>query len=167
MLRRDLKNLISIIIAISIFIYPNVAIDMLFLYTVIDCFGNKLDFIIHHLIVMLIYYQYKTINFENEDLTYMISSLIKPEISTIPLQLMNLMKYYGYDKNIFYNITKIAFFTTFVYFRIIDYPIIYYFDVEFNRIIIKYDLYIISDIIFYSFYTLNLYWLLMIIKKLM
>jgi hypothetical protein len=164
--RKYILNIFSFLIALylsSSLLFNNMniknGINCLMLYVIVDCYKNKWHIVLHHLIVLSFYIL--GINISDKDYMFLAFILIKVEISTVFLQLLNITKNIniGYLKYIL----QILFLVTFVYYRLIDFPINSIFNKEFIEILIKYNIYNIFIFIFTIFYILNLYWLKLII----
>ena len=162
---RNTPKLTSLLIACYAFFYPSSSVDAIALYALFDCYNNKFDMILHHLIVLYIYFLYKTVDFSPDDLSYLTHQMIKPEFSTIPLQLINLMKYYQFDSGVVYNFLQVSFVLSFTYYRVLDYPYFVLFDLHFRDIVYEYKIYKHIVVIFVTFYVLNLYWFFLILRK--
>ena len=162
---RDFLNLCSLFIALFSFIYPEHIVDIIALYSLIDCYKNRIDMITHHIIVLYMYYLSKRVNFISDDKYYLICQLIKHEFSTLPLQIMKLMKKLGKDKGLIYKINQILFVFIFTYIRVINYPYQYLCNKDLHLIFNKYSIEYESFGIFITFYVLNLYWFKLILDK--
>lgn len=140
------------------------------LYIVIDCLFSKIDMIIHHLIVIFIIIIGNLHNIKGDDFIKMSYFLFRPEISTLPLKIIDLCNILDIERKfkygkIFKDIIQIIFVIFFIYFRIIDYPLLYFYNKDFNKIVNKYNVNYATNIIIPSFFILNLYWLSLIYKK--
>ena len=133
------------------------ALDLLF-------FNKKIDIIIHHVIVMCMFSIHYFLHFNDEDYAKMFRIIILVEISNVFLLLGQLI-----DKKykILKQIINILFIATFFYYRIYFYFI---HCIPNNAIIMltmgKYtsNLFYVK-LIFILFYSLNLYWGVIIISK--
>ena len=128
-------------------------------------FSKRVDIIIHHIIVIIMFSTHFVLQFNDFDYKQMFKVIILVEMSNIFLLCNKLLdKKYKKIKNL----CNLLFVTTFIYFRI------YYYYINAllpDSIVVqtmrKYtDNDIIIGSIFWSFYVLNLYWLSLIIYKL-
>lgn len=147
--------------------------QLLFCYFILDLFifKKKIDIIIHHLIAILTYYKIYLLNLPKEDFTKISKIIILLEVSSIFLLTKKIIKN---NNIIYYNQTKIIinllFVITFIYFRIYHY---YYYLLRQNQIldtiINNYSIGYFDKYFFYcsfyGFYLLNLYWTILIFKK--
>lgn len=95
--RKEILNFLSLMIASYLTICTfnknldiNIGINFLLFYSIVDCFDNKPDMIIHHILVILLLSLEKIHNVDREDFVFLTMRLLKIEISTVPLQIMNL-----------------------------------------------------------------------------
>lgn len=176
---KDILNLISLIMSSYIglsYIYGygdiNNIVNGLFLYTIIDCYNSRIDMIIHHIIVIIMISISKIKQISDEDLLFLCFHLFKVEISTIFLQGASIcgkinLKMKSKIISKLESLIQLMFIITFIYYRIIDYPMIAIYNSKFNKILLNYHIQTESSIIAVSFYFLNLYWLSLIIKKIL
>lgn len=148
-------------------------INTLATYTFIDCFYSKIDMIIHHVLVLTIIALGKIYNFNLQDYMTISYYLLKVELSTVPLQFLNLttnlLKVYpkNYYLCICKNVFQCIFIISFIVLRIINFPLEYFSNSDILCIFKKYDLIIISVCILTCLYLLNVYWLYRIYLKFM
>lgn len=169
---------ISLLVSYNIYSYYyvnethlNDSLPFLFAYFVFDNFINKMDIKLHHiLIICLLLFNYCN-NVSIYDSAIPIVGLYKTEISTIFLSTESIIKPFNQNKIVKRYISpvcKLLFLITFIKFRIYDLyndviinPLFYYHMEKYTTTIFnKMFLYIPM----YSFYVLNLYWMLLICK---
>ena len=126
------------------------------------CFEKKKDMIFHHvLVVALVHYLNQHNN--SEYLKEMNTLLLSTEFSTIFYMLNDLLQ-----KSVVKNVNKIAFVSTFYYYRIYKYSYFFLYNNVNNTMIIhsrnNFEYY---EIYFgvYGLFLLNLYWGTLILKK--
>lgn len=169
---------ISLLVSYNIYSYYyvneshlNDSLPFLFAYFIFDNFINKMDIKLHHtLIICLVLFNYFN-NVSIYDSAIPVVALYKTEISTIFLCTESIIKPFNQNKIVKKYISpvcKLLFLITFIKFRIYDLyndvivnPLFYsridkYTNTTFNKMF----LYIPT----YSFYVLNLYWMLLICK---
>ena len=165
--RQELYLLLSLYCSATVFYIGNyeTASSIVTGFVVIDTIYNKdintkPDFLLHHLLVIGCYSSFKYYKFyEYLDIT--MKPILSFQISSIFLSINEL-----YKKNNFYNkykyINLFFFMYSFIYFRIYQY---YYIltNPEFYVFLNKYNYFL--TIFPYSFFTLNLYWITGVIKK--
>jgi hypothetical protein len=130
-------------------------------------FKKKIDIIIHHILVILMYSNYYIYNVPLEEFIKLFKIILLVEVSNIFLML----KIIFYLPNNIKIINNILFIISFIYFRIYYY---YYYAVRQNQqidiIVNNYLIYDNDKYFFYSsfygFYLLNIYWTVLIFNKL-
>jgi len=169
---------ISLLVSCNIYLYYyvnkshlNDSLPVLLVYFFFDNFINKTDLKLHHFLIFCLmlfnYYNNVSIN----DSYIPIVALYKTEISTIFLSIENMIQPFNHNKiikNYISPINKLLFLITFIKFRICDLynnviinPAFYYHMEKYTTTFFnKMFLYIPI----YSFYALNLYWILIICK---
>lgn len=147
--------------------------QFLFCYFILDLliFKKRIDIIIHHLIGILSYYKIYLVNLSRKDFIKICKIIVLLEVSSIFLLSKKIIKNYNISCS---NQTKIIinllFVITFIYFRIYHY---YYYLLRKNQIldtmINNYSIGYFDKCFFYcsfyGFYLLNLYWCMLILKK--
>lgn len=144
--------------------------NILFIYSILDCYDSKIDVIIHHMIVLLMISMIKIYNINEHDCFQLGYHLLKVEISTVFLKAMDIFKYIKRKNNnkIIESLDKIVsllFLLSFIYLRMIDYPYNYLFNKNLWYIIKKNNIEFLSNIIAFTFTSLNIYWLYCMYRK--
>ena len=126
------------------------------------CVEKRKDFVLHHILVLgMIHYLNQHSDIEN--LTAMISVILSTEISTIFLALNNLL-----EDSIVKNVNKMAFLSTFFYYRVYNYSYLLL-DKDMNHSFLIHSrnnfeyCQVYTGI--YGLFLLNLYWSSLILKK--
>ena len=118
------------------------------------------DVLFHHVLLLSVYLSYYLYSYDDADINLISSELTCFQISSIFLSIDPIIK----DDNAFKQLNTIAFVVSFMYFRIYR----FYFVLtnnEFEMTIYKYNPNVM--LLFYAFYTLNIYWACLIVKKIM
>lgn len=151
---RDVLSLCMCVNFLMEFYKPNL---FAFIYFVVDIFISKIDLKIHHILgIISIYMRVYMLN-EADQLLF--SSLyVNVEISTILLTISPYIKH-----KLLKNITEYMFLITFIKYRIYDYYIYLYNPKIIHFIIYNSPLSIIS---YFGLFGINIYWFIIIIKKL-
>jgi hypothetical protein len=130
-------------------------------------FVKKKDMILHHILVLeMLHYMNNHNDIENRK--EIVSVILSTEISSIFLVLNNLLENNSSIVNI-RNINRLAFVSTFIYYRIYNYSYYLIFDKNIHNTFIIYSRnnfeYYEIYIGLYGLFILNLYWCCIIFKK--
>ena len=171
--------IVSLITTLNLYFDYNYSLNIIILkyYLLVEILFlpfNKKDFIFHHIITVGIisYIQYYDINMITN--FYATKQLLLTEVSSIFLSINSLIKSYNISnifgiRQLLQQICMIFFILTFIKYRIYDYynnviNNVYFFDsVKTNDSNFQY---IYKYSVIYSLFSINLYWLVLIIKKL-
>jgi hypothetical protein len=118
------------------------------------------DVIFHHALSLSVYFSYYWYSYSDYDINLISSAILCFQVSSIFLSIDSI---FG-DNYALKPLNSIAFIGTFMYYRIYNYYL-FLTDTDFQIMIYKYNPNIM--IIFYAFYTLNIYWACLIVKKIM
>jgi len=118
------------------------------------------DVVIHHALSLSVYFSYYWYSYTDYDINLISSAILCFQVSSIFLSIDSI---FG-DDYALKSLNSIAFIGTFMYYRIYRYYL-FLTDIDFQMMIYKYNPNIM--IIFYAFYTLNIYWACLIVKKIM
>lgn len=136
---------------------------MITLYTLADSIlstqiRSNPDVIFHHALSLSVYFSYYWYSYNDIDMNLISSALLCFQVSSIFLAIDTI---FG-DNYALKPLNSVAFVATFMYYRIYKYYFILT-DTDYQMMIYKYDPNIM--LLFYAFYTLNIYWACLIVKK--
>ena len=139
------------------------ALIKLRLFLITDFLLCSNEVYIHH--IAALYITHNSIIYFNTDMLYYISIILGTELSTFFLVIKLVSEYYQL-KNKLTTINDLLFIITFIYTRLYLYSKYIIFNNNFNELIYKYYDYPYITIVFvYILYILNLYWVSLMIKK--
>lgn len=145
--------------------------SIMIVYFFIDfTFLPKMDMVIHHILSLTLFISERNLPLSFQNYSFLI--LLKTEISTIFLSIMNIEKRNKHTNIFLRNCNQLAFLTTFFYYRIISLSNVLFLDKKFYKINLENYfsidntgfLYWISYFATVSLLCLNLFWACKIIK---
>ena len=171
MVNNQLKNYLSLSVALyscySILFSESLinCYHVVPIYCAIDLFfKNKIDIIIHHLAVLQLYFTVQYFAIPEYVLDLVLPTILLSEVSTIFLNLDYLIK-----EKVLLTLNKVLFIMTFIYFRIINFYLLINNESHYTMFV-RYcnnDLttYILAFSGLYILYGLNIYWICIVIKR--